>query len=88
VPNLLYDKVYRKSVPPRAYERCQANGGAAGVDSQTVEDIEEYGAERWLEERTQELKSRAYQPHPVRRVYIPTPEGKQRPLDCWAWPIP
>jgi RNA-directed DNA polymerase len=76
----LYDKVYRKDVLAHAYERCQANGGAAGVDSQTFEDIEEYGAERWLEERTQELKSRTYQPHPVRRVYIPKPDGKQRPL--------
>ena len=83
-PNLrfhaLYDKVYRKDVLAHAYEHCQANGGAAGVDSQTFEDIEQYGAERWLEELTQELVSRTYQPQPVRRVYIPKPDGKQRPL--------
>jgi group II intron reverse transcriptase/maturase len=76
----LYDKVYRKDVLAHAYEHCQANGGAAGVDSQTFEDIEQYGAERWLEELTQELESRTYQPQPVRRVYIPKPDGKQRPL--------
>jgi RNA-directed DNA polymerase len=76
----LYDKVYRKDVLAYAYERCQANGGAAGVDNQTLENIEAYGRERWLDELTQELKSRTYQPQPVRRVYIPKPDGKQRPL--------
>src|SRR5664280_2617689 len=76
----LYDKVYRKDVLAYAYERCQANGGAAGVDHQTFEDIDRYGRERWLDELTQELKSRTYQPQPVRRVYIPKPDGKQRPL--------
>ena len=76
----LYDKVYRGDVLALAYERCQANGGAAGVDRQTFEDIEANGKERWLGELTQELKRRTYQPQPVRRVYIPKPDGKQRPL--------
>ena len=76
----LYDKVYRKDVLAFAYERCKANGGAAGVDGQTFEGIEAYGVERWLDELAQELKSRTYQPLPVRRVYIPKPDGKQRPL--------
>ena len=76
----LYDKVYRKDVLAFAYACCKANGGAAGVDNQTFEDIETYGAERWLDELAQELKSRTYQPLPVRRVYIPKPDGKQRPL--------
>jgi len=76
----LYDKVYRKDVLAYAYERCEANGGAAGVDNQTLEDIERYGKQRWLDELTQALKSRTYQPQPVRRVYIPKPDGKQRPL--------
>jgi group II intron reverse transcriptase/maturase len=76
----LYDKVYRKDVLAFAYACCKANGGAAGVDNQTFEDIEAYGVERWLDELAQELKSRTYQPLPVRRVYIPKPDGKQRPL--------
>src|SRR5882762_9719141 len=76
----LYDKVYRKDVLAYAYERCKANGGAAGVDNQTFEDIEAYDRERWLDELTQRLKSRTYQPQPVRRVWIPKPDGKQRPL--------
>ena len=76
----LYDKVYRKDVLAFAYQCCKANGGAAGVDGQTFEDIEAYGEERWLDELAQELKKRTYQPLPVRRVYIPKPDGKQRPL--------
>src|SRR6201981_1790095 len=76
----LYDKVYRKDVLAFASDCCKANGGAAGVDGQTFEDIETYGRERWLDELAQELKNRTYQPLPVRRVYIPKPDGKQRPL--------
>ena len=56
----LYDKVYRKDVLAFAYTCCKANGGAAGADGQTFEDIEAYGAERWLDELAQELKSRTY----------------------------
>ena len=76
----LYDKVYGKDILAFAYQCCKANGGAAGVDGQRFEDIETYGVERWLDELVQELKSRTYQPLPVGRVYIPKPDGKQRPL--------
>src|SRR4051794_26382964 len=76
----LYDKVYRRDILAFAYRCCKANGGAAGVDGQSFERIEEYGVERWLDELAEELKSRIYQPDPVRRVYIPKPDGKQRPL--------
>ena len=76
----LYDKVYRQDVLVLAYDCCKANGGAAGVDGQTFEDIEEYGMGKWLDELAQELRSRTYRPQPVRRVWIPKPDGQQRPL--------
>jgi RNA-directed DNA polymerase len=76
----LYDKVYREDVLGYAYACCQANGGAAGVDGQTFDDIEEYGMERWLGELAEALRTKTYRPQAVRRVYIPKPDGKQRPL--------
>ena len=72
--------MYRKNVLSFAYDCCKSNKGTAGVDDQTFEDIEAYGLERWLGELTQELKGRTYQPAAVRRVYIPKPDGKTRPL--------
>jgi RNA-directed DNA polymerase len=76
----LYDKVWRRDVLAFAYGSCFANQGAAGVDDQTFDDIEAYGWERWVDELAEELRTQAYRPQAVRRVYIPKPDGKQRPL--------
>jgi group II intron reverse transcriptase/maturase len=76
----LYDKLYRSDVLYYAYSCCQANGGAAGVDGQTFDDIAEYGLGRWLSELADELRKKTYRPQAVRRVFIPKPDGKQRPL--------
>jgi RNA-directed DNA polymerase len=77
---LLYDKMYRWDVLVYAYERCKANKGVAGVDGQSFEHIEAYGEQRWLEELAKELQTKTYQCSPVKRAWIPKPDGKQRPL--------
>jgi len=76
----LYDKVYRKDVLQHAYACCRANQGAAGVDGERFEDIEAYGVERWLGELADTLRKKTYRPQALRRVYVPKPNGKLRPL--------
>lgn len=79
---LLYDKVWRADILDHAYRLCRANGGAAGVDGLTFEDIEtgEVGLEGWLSTLATELREESYRPEAVRRVMIPKPDGGERPL--------
>ena len=76
----LYDKVWREDFLEFAYRKCKANGGAAGVDRQSFEDIEARGREKWLGELARELKSKSYRPAAVRRVWIDKGNGGKRPL--------
>jgi RNA-directed DNA polymerase len=77
---MLYDKIWREDILAHAYEQTRANKGAPGVDGQTFEQIESAGLEEWLIGIRQELRSKTYQPQPVRRVMIPKPGGGERPL--------
>lgn len=77
---LLYDKVYRMDVLWEAWSRVRANGGAPGLDGKTIQAIEEHGVEEFLEGIQKDLKAGEYWPPPVRRQYIPKPDGKLRPL--------
>jgi len=75
----LIDKVYRAETLRAAWQRVKANGGAAGVDRQSVERFAARG-EMYLEELSTALKKGTYRPQPVRRVEIPKGGGKFRPL--------
>jgi RNA-directed DNA polymerase len=77
---VLYDKVWRTDILRHAYDLAHANQGAPGVDGTTFERIEAAGLEDWLIQLGEELRTKAYQCQPVRRVTIPKPGGGERPL--------
>ena len=77
---VLYDKICSREVLWVAWSQIRRNRGAAGVDGKTIESIEAQGVERFLEQLREELRTPRYRPQPVRRVYIPKPDGRQRPL--------
>jgi RNA-directed DNA polymerase len=79
---VLYDRIYRRDVLTSAYRIARINNGAGGVDGVTFETIEAMagGEEAFVNELHESLTSKQYRPSPVRRVYIPKPDGRQRPL--------
>ena len=76
----LYDKVASPWFLYVAWRRVRANKGAPGPDGVTIEMVETLGVERLLESLSRELRERTYRAGPVRRHYVPKPNGKMRPL--------
>ena len=76
----LYDKLYLPYVLQVAWAQVRKNRGAAGIDQQTLAEIEALGVDRFLAEIAQALRDKTYRPQPVRRVEIPNGGGKRRPL--------
>ena len=76
----LHDKLCSMDVLTEAWNRVASNRGASGVDNETIEDIRNSGAEQYLSALQHELINETYKVECVRRVYIPKPNGKQRPL--------
>ena len=76
----LHDKICRLDVLEEAWKSVEANHGAAGIDGNTIEDIREYGVEKFLSELREELIGGRYEVSSLKRVYIPKANGKQRPL--------
>ena len=76
----LYDRIFRLDILWRAWKEVRENMGSAGIDNITFEMVEEYGVEEYLLDIQEDLQNKKYRPKPVKRVYIPKPDGKQRPL--------
>ena len=63
----LYDRIYRGDVLWEAWKRVRSNGGAAGVDAETIRAIEQRGVEMFLAEMQAALRAGRYRPQPVKR---------------------
>ena len=75
----LIDKVYAPAALEAAWDKVWANGGAAGVDGQSLERFAKQ-ADLYLTEVSTALREGTYRPEPIRRVEIPKGDGKTRPL--------
>jgi RNA-directed DNA polymerase len=78
----LYAHIHRTDTLQAAWEAVRRNGGAAGPDGMSIGQIavNPESEVAFLAELQQSLKARTYRAQAVRRVYIPKPNGKLRPL--------
>ena len=75
----MMEQVLAKENMHAAWRRVKANAGAPGIDGMTVEDFPAFCRKDWQRIRSA-LMDGTYRPAPVRRVFIPKPDGTQRPL--------
>jgi group II intron reverse transcriptase/maturase len=73
------ERVLARANLQRALKQVRSNRGAPGIDGMSVDDLPGYLKEHWPEIRAQ-LIAGSYLPQPVRRVEIPKPDGRTRPL--------
>lgn len=62
-----------------AIKKVKQNKGAPGIDKMSVQEVEQW-FEQYQEEIISKIMNKQYRPMPVKRVYIPKPNGKQRAL--------
>ena len=77
--NGLFDRIIDRNNLNEAFKRVRANKGSHGVDGMKVDELLQYLKENGDSLR-QSLLEGSYKPNPVRRVEIPKPDGKKRPL--------
>lgn len=75
----LIEKILSEENLNEAVKRVKANKGACGIDKMSVSELDEY-FRKHKEEIISSIMNMTYKPQPVRRVYIPKPNGKKRPL--------
>ena len=76
----LYDQMCGDDILREAWRRVRRNKGAAGVDRMTIDEVEQYGVQRFLQELGEVLRAGEYGAQVVRRAYIPKTDGATRPL--------
>lgn len=75
----LLEKILSRDNMLAALDKVKANKGAGGIDGISVNEIDQYLKENWVDIRDK-IRRRKHKPKPVRRVEIPKPNGGVRNL--------